>query len=203
MDTRVVSIGNQDFEDVIAKNDFYVDKTHFIKEWWESRDSVTLITRPRRFGKTLLMSMVEKFFSLEYREKSYLFEGLRVFEEDRYRELQGTYPVISLSFASVKENRFESFYKRFRSIIGEAYLKKDYLKIRVRETEPEDYTESLYSLSDYLYRFHGKKPIILLDEYDTPMQEAYLNGYWDEMISFIRNLFNAAFKANPYLERRS
>ena len=216
MDTRVVSIGNQDFEDVIAKNSFYVDKTHFIKEWWENLDSVTLITRPRRFGKTLLMSMVEKFFSVEYKDKGYLFEGLRVFEEDRYRKLQGTYPVIFLSFASIKSVNFEGFYRKIHSVIGEVYRKKDYLlnseildeaerkkflKVLDEEAEPEVYEDSLRLLSDYLYRFHGKKPIILLDEYDTPMQEAYLSGYWGEMVSFIRGLFNTAFKTNPYLER--
>ncbi len=216
LDTRVVAIGNQDFGDMISNHDFYIDKTYFIKEWWESRDTVTLITRPRRFGKTLLMSMVEQFFSVEYREKAFLFEGLAVFKEEAYRKLQGTYPVIFLSFASVKETNFQSFYKRMRSLMGEAYRKNGYLiesglltgtekrkfqKILDEEAEPEDYTEALRSLSDYLLRFHGKKPVILLDEYDTPMQEAYLNGYWDEMTAFIRNLFNSAFKTNPYLER--
>ncbi len=216
LDTRVVSIGNQDFEDVIAKNDFYVDKTHFIKEWWESRDSVTLITRPRRFGKTLLMSMVEKFFSVECKDKGYLFEGLHIFEEDRYRKLQGTYPVIFLSFASVKETDFKKFYERIQSLLAKLFRKNQYLleSNRLNKEEKELYTsfltrnaretdivESIQLLSDYLYRFHGKKPVILLDEYDTPMQEAYLNGYWDEMTAFIRGLFNSSFKSNPYLER--
>ncbi len=216
MDTRIVSIGNQDFEDVIAKNGFYVDKTHFIKEWWESLDSVTLITRPRRFGKTLLMSMVEKFFSLECKDKGYLFEGLRIFEENRYRKLQGTYPVIFLSFASVKESRFDDFYERIQSLLAELFRKYKYLLksdklgeeekelftgFLTRKAQKADVVESLHLLSDYLYRFHGKKPVILLDEYDTPMQEAYLNGYWDKMTAFIRGLFNAAFKTNPYLER--
>ena len=216
MDNRIVSIGNQDFEKLISHNNFYVDKTHFIKEWWESDDDVTLITRPRRFGKTLLISMVEKFFSLDYKKKSYLFEGLSIFEERDYRELQGTYPVIFLSFASINLNSFSGFYRQMQSIIGEAYRKKDYLlesdvlneaekkkfrKIRDEEAWEETYIESLRLLSDYLYRFHGKKPIILLDEYDTPMQEAYLSGYWDNMTAFIRGLFNASFKTNPYLER--
>ncbi len=216
MDTRVISIGNQDFEKLVSRNNFYIDKTHFIKEWWESEDDVTLITRPRRFGKTLLMSMVEKFFSIECKEKAWLFEKLGIFKEDGYRELQGTYPVISLSFASVKENNFHSFYKRIQSIIGEVYRKNnDLLKsgllneaektcfqeMRDGEAYPEAYPESLRTLSDYLYRFYGKKPVILLDEYDTPMQEAYLSGYWDEMAAFIRGLFNSSFKTNPYLER--
>ncbi len=216
LDTRVVSIGSQDFEKLVSRNSFYVDKTHFIKEWWESEDDVTLITRPRRFGKTLLMSMVEKFFSLGRESKAGLFEGLRIFEEDRYREIQGTYPVIFLSFASIKSISFESFYRKIQGVISEVYRKKDYLlkseildeedrnlftKIRLKEAEPEVYEDSLRLLSDYLYRFHGKKPVILLDEYDTPMQEAYLNGYWDEMTAFIRGLFNSSFKSNPYLER--
>lgn len=216
MDTRTVSIGIQDFEDLRVNQDFYVDKTHFIKEWWENRDAVTLITRPRRFGKTLLMSMVEKFFDLECDGKGWIFEGLCIFDEERYRAMQGTYPVISLSFASIKEDHFHGFYRQIQSVIGEAYRKKDYLlksavlneaekrkylKIRDGKASSEDYAESIRLLSDYLCRFHGRKVIILLDEYDTPMQEAYLNGYWDEMASFIRGFLGAALKTNPHLER--
>ena len=100
---RIVGIGIQDFEDVINGNFFYVDKTSFIKEWWENGDSVTLITRPRRFGKTLNMSMLNRFFSLEYKGKGEIFEGLPIWNEEKYRQLQGTYPVINLSFASIKE----------------------------------------------------------------------------------------------------
>ncbi len=216
MDTRVVSIGSQDFERLISRNNFYIDKTHFIKEWWESDDDITLITRPRRFGKTLLMSMVEKFFSVDCREKASLFEGLNIFREEAYRELQGTYPVIFLSFASVKAGNFDGFYKQIKGLIANVYQrhfylmdsallkeweKESFLDICKRKEDETDVMKSLYDLSDYLYRFHGKKPIILLDEYDTPMQEAYLSGYWDEMTVFIRNFFNAAFKNNPFLER--
>ena len=99
---RTVAIGIQDFEQIRKNNYFYVDKTDFIKEWWESGDSVTLIARPRRFGKTLNMSMLEKFFSLKYADREDLFEGLSIWKEEKYRELQGTYPVIALSFANVK-----------------------------------------------------------------------------------------------------
>ena len=216
LDTRVVAIGKQNFEDMISHNNFYIDKTHFIREWWENEDSVTLITRPRRFGKTLLMSMTEQFFSVEYREKSYLFEGLDIFREDAYRKLQGTYPVIFLNFASVKETHFQGFYRRIQSLISEVYRKniylmesgyldevekKQFMRIRSKEAEQEDYSEAIRTLCGYLSRFYGKKAIILLDEYDTPMQEAYLHGYWDGMIAFIRNLFNATFKTNPYMER--
>ena len=105
---RTVAIGIQDFEQIRKNNYFYVDKTDFIKEWWESGDSVTLIARPRRFGKTLNMSMLEHFFSAQYADRGDLFEGLSIWEEEKYRKLQGTYPVISLSFARVKERDYAS-----------------------------------------------------------------------------------------------
>ena len=104
---REVAIGIQDFSTIIEGNYYYVDKTNFIKEWWESGDSVTLITRPRRFGKTLNMSMLEQFFSIDYADKGELFEGLSIWKEEKYRKLQGTYPVISLSFAGIKEKNYE------------------------------------------------------------------------------------------------
>ncbi len=106
--SRPVGIGMQDFEKVITENNFYVDKTLFIKEWWENKDEVTLITRPRRFGKTLTLDMVEKFFSLKYADRGDLFEGLAIWEEKEYQELQGTFPVISLSFASIKDTCFQN-----------------------------------------------------------------------------------------------
>ncbi len=204
-DNRVVAIGKQDFGDMISRNNFYIDKTHFMKEWWENEDSVTLITRPRRFGKTLLMSMVEQFFSVEYQEKACLFEGLNIFKEEAYRKLQGTYPVIFLSFASVKETNFEDFYEQIQSLIAEIYQKHSYLmdsdklkeaekrkfqKILDEEATKSTLANSLRTLSGYLSRFYGKKVILLLDEYDTPMQEAYLHGYWEDMVSFIRSLSN-------------
>lgn len=109
---RTVAIGIQDFGDLIRKDYFYVDKTDFIREWWESGDSVTLITRPRRFGKTLNMSMLEHFFSLDYAGRGELFEGLAIWEHDEYRRLQGEYPVISLSFANIKEREFRTARKK-------------------------------------------------------------------------------------------
>lgn len=212
---RTVSIGNQDFEKIRERNCFYVDKTRFIKEWWEQGDEVTLITRPRRFGKTLTMSMMEKFFSVEYAGRENLFEGLNIWKEEKYRKLQGTYPVIQLSFADVKENSFDQARKALCRIIKLLYDKNDFLlkgellsadekeEFRKISVDMEDHTAafSLKILSLYLYRYHGKKVLIFLDEYDTPMQEAYVNGYWEELVSFTRSLFNATFKTNPYLER--
>ena len=212
---RTVSIGCQDFETIRREGYFYIDKTHFIKEWWERGDSVTLITRPRRFGKTLAMSMTEKFFSVDYAERGDLFEGLSVWEEEKYRSLQGTYPVIALSFARVKETSYLNTRKRICQIIAELYDKYDFLAdsgiLNENErdyygkvsAEMEEYVaaDSLNRLSCFLSRYYGKKVIILLDEYDTPMQEAYVNGYWEELVAFTRSLFNASFKTNPYLER--
>ena len=212
---RTVSIGCQDFEKLRVRNNFYVDKTMFIKEWWEAEDEVTLITRPRRFGKTLTMSMLEKFFSVEYAGRSDLLEGLDIWKEDKYRELQGTYPVIFISFAPVKEGAFLSAQKKIFFLIAELYNRFDFLLDSgiLKEDEKEYYrkvsfdmeaniaTDALKALSGFLARYYGKKTIILLDEYDTPMQEAYVQGYWEELVFFTRSLFNATFKTNPYIER--
>ena len=213
---RTVGIGIQNFETVLSNNYFYIDKTMFIKEWWESGDSVTLITRPRRFGKTLNMSMVEQFFSLDYTNRGELFEGLSIWKNEKYRKLQGTYPVISLSFARVKETNYADARAKICEIIRNLFVKYIFLKdsevltdtdraffdrILAVEISNADATSALYQLSDYLYRYYGKKVIILLDEYDTPMQEAYVDGYWKELVAFTRSMFNSAFKTNPWLER--
>lgn len=212
---RIVGIGHQDFETIQTENYFYVDKTHFIKEWWEGGDSVTLITRPRRFGKTLTLSMTEAFFSVEYAGRGELFEGLDIWEEEKYQNLQGSRPVINLSFANVKEKDYETTVQRICQIITDLYHEyrflldgnvlsdeeKDYFKT-ISESMPEvTVTMALHRLSRYLCAWYGKKVIILLDEYDTPMEEAYVNGFWEELVSFTRNMFNSTFKTNPYLER--
>ena len=213
---RKIAIGIQDFSELREKGYFYIDKTDLIKEWWEAGDSTTLITRPRRFGKTLNISMLEQFFSLSYEGRGDLFEGLSIWQEEKYRTLQGTYPVISLSFARVKEKNYKSTREKIVEVIQKEYdkysffLEGDFLNEREKEqyrevmgTTPREtlMTSSLHHLSDYLYRYFGKKVIILLDEYDTPMQEAYLAGFWEELVGFTRSLFNSTFKTNPYLER--
>ena len=210
-----VGIGIQDFLKLREQNHFYIDKTSFIKEWWESGDDVTLITRPRRFGKTLNMSMVEEFYSVNYEGRGDLFEGLSIWEEEKYRKLQGTYPVISLSFARVKDTDYESTAHHIQELLMKEYEKhcflmnsnvlsdveKAYYQRMREEMKPLDVSMSLHNLSDFLSRYYGKKVIILLDEYDTPMQEAYVNGFWEEMVAFIRSLFNSTFKTNPYMGR--
>ena len=221
---KVVGIGKQAFDSVIENDCFYIDKTSFIKEWWENKDDVTLITRPRRFGITLNMDMIKCFFSNEYKDRGDLFEGLEIWKDEKYCELQGTYPVIFLSFAEIKKNNFKDTKNDIISIINEAYKQHSYL-IRSnvltdaekgifdkfdnyskdtdvsKEMSNEIVCRAIKDLSSMLCRHFGKKVIILLDEYDTPMQEAYVNGYWEELVAFTRSLFNSTFKTNPYLER--
>ena len=212
---RTVAIGIQQFDELIKKNCFYVDKTDFIREWWESNDSVTLITRPRRFGKTLNMSMTEQFFSINYADRSDLFKGLSIWKNEKYRDLQGTYPVLSLSFANIKERDYQTTRKKICQIIVELYTNYSFLldsqklkdgdrdffqRISV-DMDDVDATMAIHYLCKYLYMYYGKKVIVLLDEYDTPMQEAYVDGYWDDLVAFTRSMFNSTFKTNPWLER--
>ena len=214
---RTAAIGVQDFETLITNNYFYVDKTDFIREWWENGDSVTLITRPRRFGKTLTLNMVERFFSVEYAGGGEIFEALDIWKNAKYRELQGTCPVISLSFAPVKGTAdFRDMRRMMCRMLYEQYNHYNYLleaeglmddrekemfRAVSRDMDEDIAAMSLHMLSKLLMRHYGRKVLILLDEYDTPMQEAYVNGYWEETVAFMRNLFNATFKTNPYLDR--
>lgn len=212
---RTVAIGIQDFEKLIKNNYFYIDKTDFIQEWWENGDDVTLIARPRRFGKTLTMSMLDYFFSIRHAGRDDLFEKLSIWKKEQFRKLQGTYPVINLSFANVKEMDIRSAKQKICQLITDVYVQYDFLRDSEVLTDKDraffDHismnmedsvaTLALHRMSDFLYRYYGKKVIILLDEYDTPMQEAYVRGYWDELAGFTRSLFNAVFKTNPALER--
>ena len=212
---RTVGIGIQSFEKLITENSFYIDKTDFIRQWWENRDDVTLITRPRRFGKTLNMNMLERFLSVQYAGQGEVFEGLSIWKNEKYRKLQGSMPVIYLSFADVKANTFASAREKICMLIEEIYRRHDFLltggslkegeaerfrKVLVEMTDSEA-AYSLKNLSGYLSGYYRKKVIILLDEYDTPLQEAWVYGYWYEMVEFMRGLFNSTFKTNPYLER--
>ncbi|MBE6841517.1 MAG: hypothetical protein E7510_01665 [Ruminococcus sp.] len=217
---RAIAIGRQSYETIISRKNFYVDKTLFIKDWWESEDDVTLITRPRRFGKTLNLDMMNCFFSTEYENRSDLFENLKIWEHEEYREMQGKYPVIFLSFAGIKDNNYDDvlgtffdtfveLYKEHEKILIESTNlserdKKDFEKIIDVLEDGEDRTifkSVLKKLSKFLSKHHKKNVIFLLDEYDTPLQEAYVNGYWDEMSELIRNLFNNTLKTNKYLSR--
>ena len=212
---RTVAIGGQDFGVLREQNAFYVDKTSFIKEWWNSLDSVTLITRPRRFGKTITMSMLNYFFSDRYAGRGDLFEGLDIWKDASFRELQGTYPVIFMTFAGVKGRNYEEATAGIKKQIVKLFSQYSYLKDddRFDDNEKQAFADvkekmndvdagySINLLSSLLEKYHGKKVLIFLDEYDTPLQEAYVQGYWDEMTAFIRTMFNNTFKTNPSMER--
>ena len=211
----VIGIGIQSFEKIRKNHYFYIDKTDFIREWWESGDDVTLITRPRRFGKTLNMSMVEQFFSVDFRDQRELFDGLSIWKNEYYRNIQGTYPVISLSFANVKEKNYPNARKKICQMLAELYTDHSFLlesdaldegdrtffKRVTINMDDVDATMAIHYLAKFLYLYYGKKAIILVDEYDTPMQEAYVDGYWDELDGFTRSMLNSAFKTNPWMER--
>ena len=210
-----LATGIDGFEEIRKKQYFFIDKTYFIKEWWEQGDKVTLITRPRRFGKTMNMNMLECFFSTKYAERDDLFEGLSVWEDEKYRELQGTYPVINLSFADIKASDFsrakedicivlEVLVNSLRDVLMGFDLsenEKQYINDINKKMSDGTAVNSLKYLSNIFEKHIGKKVIILLDEYDTPLIEAYTHGYWQEMTEFMRGLFNATFKSNPSLYR--
>ena len=213
--STVVSIGNQDFESIRKSESFYIDKTVFIKEWWENNDSVTLITRPRRFGKTLNLSMLQCFFSVKYKDRADLFKNLSIWKEKKYRDLQGTYPVIFLSFASVKGITYESARESILLLLEELYQQHSFLIDEgiLNQKETEYFEKAGIGMSDaeaamaipklayQLFQYYKKKVIILLDEYDTPLQEAYIHNYWEQMTFFVRGIFNSAFKTNSSMER--
>ncbi len=221
MNENRAGLGYQDFEEVRSQHIFYIDKTDFIREWWEYADKVTLITRPRRFGKTLNMSMTECFFSNKYKDRGDLFEGLSIWEEKspdgeyQYRKLQGTFPVIFLSFANVKASSYEEMVFKITQVITELYNENDYLlkESLLNEKEQEYYhnikpgmdaklaTDAIRSMAGFMQRHYNQKAIIILDEYDTLMQDAWISGYWEETVSFFSGLFNSTFKTNKYLER--
>ncbi len=224
---RTISIGAQSFEFIRKNNYFFIDKTGFIKEWWENGDVVTLITRPRRFGKTLNLDMMNCFFSKAYEGRGELFEGLSIWEDKspdgdkspngdcKYRELQGSCPVIFLSFAGIKGQTFEETKQGIKYTLAKLYESHEYLKNGKNMGKREqDFFDSvspemtddmavlaLKYLSDYMSRYYGQKVLIFLDEYDTPLQEAYVCGYWKEVVGFIRSMFNSTFKTNPSMER--
>lgn len=221
MNENKAGLGYQNFEEIRIEHIFYIDKTDFIREWWECADKVTLITRPRRFGKTLNMSMTECFFSNKYAGRSDLFEGLSIWEEKspdgdyQYRKLQGTFPVIFLSFANVRAASYEEMVYKIGQAVTDLYNENDYLLDGnlLNEKERQYYhnirpgmdaklaSDAIRLMAGFMQRQYGKKVIIILDEYDTPMQDAWIYGYWEETARFFSGLFNSTFKTNEYLER--
>ena len=215
MELKPLPIGIDNFEMLITRGYFFIDKTLLIKDLLDNKAEVNLFTRPRRFGKTLNMSMLQYFFEDSKKDNSYLFEGLNIMNAgEKYISHMGQYPVINLSLKSAKQPTFELAYISIRRRIAEEYKrheyildhqelkheKERYLKILKEQGEEGDYIDSLYFLSECLEKYHNKKVIILIDEYDVPLENAFFEGFYDRMIKLIRSLFESALKTNSSLE---
>ena len=216
---KIISIGNQGFQSIRENDCFYVDKSDFIRQWWESKDIVTLITRPRRFGKTLNMSMLRAFF--ETGADTTLFDGLYIAgNKEICEQYMGKYPVIFLSLKSVEGLSYEDARYRITELAGREAQRFSFLSEsdKLSDNEKEQYqaivalhngkysmdenilTSSIYILSHLLHRHYGQKTVILIDEYDVPLDKAFQNGYYREMVSLIRGLFGMALKTNDSLQ---
>ena len=217
-DKKIVTVGYEDFKEVIDKKGYYVDKTMLIRDIIKGSGKVNLITRPRRFGKTLNLSMLKYFFDVNEKDNAYIFDGLKI--SDHNNELnnyRNAYPVISLSMKGGKMNEFHEAiinicreiqlqYKKYSFILESDRLsqsdKEAYQRILSVDSVKDkgEYNQSIAQLSRYLEQYYGKKVIILVDEYDVPLENAYFCGFYDEMTGFIRSLFESALKTNNSLE---
>ena len=219
---KKISIGVEDFKEIIEKDGYFVDKTLMIQSLIESNAKVTLFTRPRRFGKTLNQFMIRRFFEDERTEKGekvdngYLFDGLKIAEcGEEILKHQQQYPVIFLSLKSAKQDDYQTAYACLIDEICKEFQRHSYvlqneMPVRSREIferialgrgSKEEYAKALGFLSECLAKYHGNNAFILIDEYDVPLENAYLHGFYDNMIGFIRSLFESALKTNPYLEK--
>ena len=217
MKKKILPIGIDDFKQMIEGQYYYVDKTLFIKELLDMKGKVTLFTRPRRFGKTLNMSMLQYFFEINEDENDKLFDGLKISRSgEGYLQHMGKYPVISLTLKSLKQPTFVLAYEQLKRVLKKEYDrhrdviwnsgclsdsdKTRYDKIMCLDGEKADYYIALEFLAQCLYQCHGTKVIILIDGYDVPLENAYFEGYYEEMVSLIRSLFESALKSNKNLE---
>ena len=214
---RGIAIGDSDFKSIIDKNCLYVDKTEFIKHIIDTESMVTLITRPRRFGKTLNMSTLNYFFNIDEKENSYLFKDLKIMKAgEEYTSKQNQYPVIFVSMNGMNCAKYEEMIETFKIIMGRVYSEHRYLlesdkvyeeeKAKIKDMLYERETEtvlknSIKSLAVMLNRHFGRKVILLLDEYDVPIQSAYVYGYYDDAIAFFKSFYGTTFKDNPNLEK--
>ena len=210
---KKIPIGRDNFKDIIEKGYYYVDKTKIIEDILEIGAYVTLFPRPRRFGKSLMISTMDEFFNAEKKEENKnLFKGLYI-DKSKYKNEQGKYPIIKLNLKSVEASNWEETYSEIKEIIRQLYESKRYVMEILNEeekklyrqflTEQADlskYKQSLKILSEYLYRYYNEKVIILIDEYDVPIQKGYLKGFYTQIVDFIKALFNNALKTNENIE---
>lgn len=215
-DYKSIPIGMEDFKEVIDRNCYLVDKTLLIKDILDGGAKVTLFTRPRRFGKTLNMSMLRRFFEKTEEDNSYLFNGLAITKTgSKYQSHMGQYPVISISLKGVGQSSYEEAFAEFKNLVAqEVWRHKELLKSKnlmpANRSKLEKicadtaanhvYNTSLKLLSDCLYQEYGKRVIILIDEYDVPLQSAYQYGYYEQMVKLIRSVFESVLKTNASLE---
>ena len=212
MGKKAIPIGIENFEDIIKDNYYYVDKSMLIEDILVNRAAVTLFTRPRRFGKTLNMSMIKYFFDIRNKDENRkLFEGLKIFGSEYMKE-QGKYPVIFVSLKDLRGDTWEDTFENLKSFISDLYAefedmreimnKRDKIKFDkiFYEEEKGDYETALKLLSNYIYKYYGKKVIILIDEYDAPIINAFDKGYYNEAINFFQVFYSSALKTNDSLK---
>ena len=210
---KIIPIGIDDFEKMITKNHYYIDKTLFIKDILTKPGETKLFTRPRRFGKTLNMSMLKYFFDIQNSEiNRKLFDGLAI-SKTEYMSEQGQYPVIYFSFKDLKKKTWEECFSELKYIVSNIYHEFSFIEEKLTEEKKEEFKKimakkdearwstSIKDLSEYLYIYYGKKAVILIDEYDNPIRSAYFNGYYEEGISFFIDFYSEALKDNRYLEK--
>ena len=209
---KPLPIGVSDFKEIVENNYYYIDKTKLIKDILHYRAKVNLFTRPRRFGKTLNMSMIKYFFDMENKEENRkLFDGLNISESEHMQE-QGQYPVIYISFRNMEEVSWENSHIAIRQLISNMYDEFKFIREEMDERELfyfdnvwfnkdiVDWKGSLKALTKYLYEYYGKKAVVLIDEYDTPIIQAYQEGYYKQAISFFKKFYGDAMKDNEYLQ---
>ena len=215
MKHKPLPIGVEDFKRLVDNGYYFVDKTLMIKELLENKETVNLFTRPRRFGKTLNMSMLQRFFEATEKSNAYLFDGLKIAAYPEYMAYQGQYPVISVSLKSMKQASYTDAFYMYKNLIAKEYEKHKIIlesnqildsekevfqNIMEQRADQNVYLNSIRTLSDILAKYYKKNVIILIDEYDVPLENAYHEGFYDDMTNLIRSCFESALKTNPSLE---
>ena len=213
MEKKVVPIGRDNFKDIIENNFYYVDKTDIIESLLKNKNYVSLFTRPRRFGKSLFISMLDNFFNIEYKDANKnLFKGLNISKSKYYSELSSR-PVIKLDFKDISGESYEEVLEAYKFVITDLYKSKRYLIDELAADDKElynrflnktadltEYKMAIKIMSKFLYKYYNRKVIILIDEYDIPIQKAYLKGFYDSVITLIKTVFSSSLKTNDNIE---